>query len=371
MKEKVILTRSNGEIDERKVIAHFKVSDDSKPNIKGIPILILDKNEMNNGNNVLEFMWQKDGLYQAINDENAWGEVKSTIVDIIKNNASNLSYVADENIKSDIGAGRSLGLTVAQTDALTANFKTLVGNINPVVETPQVDSQIVNPVPESAPVQNEVSTLEVEPAPVSESLMPESPAPVETPAPNVIATPVAESTPVTESAPVEEASAVVPEAPVKEAAPAAVPEASVMDIPIINQATEEVASTPVSAPSMEMPQIANPAPEVDNTPVIQDTVNNNETLEVGGPQIVEEVKENDFDKMQKEIDEATKEYHDKINQIIESYKKKITETISEANSLKEQANESFKNARAAEKIANVAYENSVGNETLPNLQKIA
>lgn len=86
MVEKVKLSRPNGEFDERKVICHFKSKDDSKPNIKNIPILILDKNEMNNGNNVLEFFWEKNGVYQAINDDVAWSEVKSVVVDIIKNN---------------------------------------------------------------------------------------------------------------------------------------------------------------------------------------------------------------------------------------------------------------------------------------------
>ncbi len=86
MNEKIILTMPSGETQERKVIAHFKSVDESKPNIKDVPILILDKNEMNNGNNVLEFLWKKDGTYQPINDENAWSEVKSIVVDIIKNN---------------------------------------------------------------------------------------------------------------------------------------------------------------------------------------------------------------------------------------------------------------------------------------------
>ena len=41
---------------------------------------------MNNGNNVLGFYWEKDGLYQPILDEAAWSEVKSVIIDIIKKN---------------------------------------------------------------------------------------------------------------------------------------------------------------------------------------------------------------------------------------------------------------------------------------------
>ena len=86
MKEKVILTRPNGETTQCDVICHFKSVDDSHPNIKNIPILIVDKKEMNNGNQVLEFYWEKDGVYQAINDDVAWGEVKAVIIDIIRSN---------------------------------------------------------------------------------------------------------------------------------------------------------------------------------------------------------------------------------------------------------------------------------------------
>ena len=84
MNEKVILTRPNGEVEEKEVICHFKSVDEAHPNIKNIPILVLDKKEQNNGNNVLEFFWEKDGLYQPINDDMAWTEVKSVIIDIIK-----------------------------------------------------------------------------------------------------------------------------------------------------------------------------------------------------------------------------------------------------------------------------------------------
>ncbi len=86
MKEKVILENPNGETEERTVVCHFKSISDTRPNIKNVPILVVDKNEQNNGNNVLEFFWEKDGLYQAINDEAAWSEVKNVIINIIKAN---------------------------------------------------------------------------------------------------------------------------------------------------------------------------------------------------------------------------------------------------------------------------------------------
>ena len=86
MEEKIKISRSTGEIDEKKVICHFKTTDDSCPHIKGVSILIVDREENNNGNKVLEFYWEKDGVYQAIADTEAWAEVKSVVVDIIKNN---------------------------------------------------------------------------------------------------------------------------------------------------------------------------------------------------------------------------------------------------------------------------------------------
>ena len=86
MKEKVILARPNGEMDEKDVICHFKSVDDNKPNIKNVPILVLDKKEVINGNQVVEFYWEKDGVYQPILDDAAWSEVKSVIIDIIKSN---------------------------------------------------------------------------------------------------------------------------------------------------------------------------------------------------------------------------------------------------------------------------------------------
>ena len=82
----VILARPNGEMEEKEVICHFKSVDDNKPNIKNVPILVLDKKEVNNGNQVVEFYWEKDGVYQPILDDAAWSEVKSVIIDIIKSN---------------------------------------------------------------------------------------------------------------------------------------------------------------------------------------------------------------------------------------------------------------------------------------------
>lgn len=86
MRDKVVLSHPNGEMSEKEVIVYFKSMNNSRPNIKGVPILVLDKKEENNGNQVLEFYWEKDGLYQPILDDTAWSEVKTVIIDIIKNN---------------------------------------------------------------------------------------------------------------------------------------------------------------------------------------------------------------------------------------------------------------------------------------------
>ena len=323
MKEKVILNKMNGETEEKKLVAHFKVVDDSKPNIKNVPILILDKQEMNNGNNVLEFMWEKNGVYQAINDENAWSEVKSVVVDIIKNNAHNIEYVSNDNLQADIGPGRSLGLTVAQTDPLTANFKNFVSTVAPVKEEAVVETVAPTDV-------NNVESKPVIEAPVN-------------PQPEVSVVP---TNPVVE--PVNEISEVAP---------------------IVNQPVDDVI-TPFASDAPAIETVINPEPAIEN-PVVEPAI---EPPVVSGPEIVEEVKENDFDKMQQEIETATREYQEKIKSIVDAYKKKITETINEANSLKEQASDHLKNAQAKEQIANMAYQNSVEmSNQAPSLelQKIA
>ena len=85
MIETVTLENPNGEKEEKNVICHFVSVDDSLPNIKNVPVLVVDSDQLNNGNNVLEFYWEKDGLYQPILDEAAWNEIKKVIIDVIKN----------------------------------------------------------------------------------------------------------------------------------------------------------------------------------------------------------------------------------------------------------------------------------------------
>ena len=337
MKEKVILNRPSGAKEERKVIAHFKALDDSRPNIKNVPILILDKQEMNNGNNVLEFMWEKNGVYQAINDENAWSEVKSVVVDIIKNNAKNINYISDDNLKADIGSGRSLGLTVAQTDPLAANFKTiaLASANNEVSETLNIPPNNPSPAVETV---NATPNVVVNETPV-----------VNDPVGPAVTLPSNNINEVSQVAPAIE--------PVNE--DVITPFAN--DVPIESVISQEPVVENV-APAVEAP-----APTIEPAaPAIEPVVST-----MPGPEIIPEPKDSDFDKMQQEIEAATREYQEKIKSIVDAYKKKITETINEANNLKEQATDHLKNAQAREQIANMAYQNSMELNNAPSLQKIA
>ena len=112
MNEKVILNRPNGEQTELSVLAHFKVASDKYPNIKNVPILIVDTKKMDNGNLILEFYYEKSGLYQPIEDEQAWKEVKSFIIDIIKGNdiSGDVKKVEGAYFNGALSNGRQLAL---------------------------------------------------------------------------------------------------------------------------------------------------------------------------------------------------------------------------------------------------------------------
>ncbi len=87
MTDKVILTTPTGEKTEKKLVCAFKSTSDEMPNIKNIPIVAIETGEMNGANYVLEFFWEQNGIYQSIDNEQAWGEVKKTIIDIINGKA--------------------------------------------------------------------------------------------------------------------------------------------------------------------------------------------------------------------------------------------------------------------------------------------
>lgn len=87
MEEKVILVSPSGEKVEKKIVCFFKSMDDERPNIKNIPIVAIDSGEMNGANYVLEFYWEQNGLFQPINNDAAWSEVKKLVIDIINGKA--------------------------------------------------------------------------------------------------------------------------------------------------------------------------------------------------------------------------------------------------------------------------------------------
>lgn len=87
MEEKILLVSPSGEKEEKKLVCFFTSMDEERPNIIGIPVMAIDTGEMNGTNYVIEFYWKKDEIYQPINNEDAWSEVKKTIIDIINGKA--------------------------------------------------------------------------------------------------------------------------------------------------------------------------------------------------------------------------------------------------------------------------------------------
>ncbi len=262
MNEKIILENPNGETEERNVICHFKSVSDDKPNIKNVSVLVIDKNEMNNGNKVLEFLWEKDGIYQAINDDVAWSEVKSVFVDMIKNNLDvnnpKVNFLVLPNVKVALGGGRPLAVNDVQVSTLVNNVNTFKAQLqnsqqleqNSITETvtPEVNAETVTP--ETTPVINEVPVMDT---------------PVETPVAETPVFPVQENVnmemPAVESPVVSENAPVMPEAtPVTNEAP-------VIDTPI----ETPVAETPVfpvqENVNMEMPAVESPVVS-ENAPVM-------------------------------------------------------------------------------------------------------
>ncbi len=254
-----------------------------------------------------------------------------------------------QNVNSSLGIGRSLGLTVAQTDSLSNNFKSLVAKVKTPVKETLGDVPTPN-VPNNTITQDPLISKPT----VTPTLGVEAVNLV-----NDALTATDESKATIENSPVFSFPESITNAAQKE------PES----IPSVEEKSEElIAPFADDAPAIET--VINSEPAVE-TPIVEPV---SETPVVSGPEIVEEEKENDFDKMQQEIEQATNEYQEKIANIIANYKKKIVQTIKEANNMKEQASDHLKNAQAAEQIVTMAYQNSMNmNETNPNLelQKIA
>ena len=252
MNEKIILENPNGETEERNVICHFKSVSDDKPNIKNVSVLVIDKNEMNNGNKVLEFLWEKDGIYQAINDDVAWSEVKSVFVDMIKNNLDvnnpKVNFLVLPNVKVALGGGRPLAVNDVQVSTLVNNVNTFKAQLqnsqqleqNSITETvtPEVNAETVTP--ETTPVINEVPVMdtpvetpvaETPVFPVQENVNMEMPA-VESPVVSENAPVMPEATPVTNEAPVIDTPV---ETPIAETPVAPIQDSVNMEMPIPNE----------------------------------------------------------------------------------------------------------------------------------------
>lgn len=259
MNEKIILENPNGETEERNVICHFKSMSDDKPNIKNVPVLVLDKNEMNNGNKVLEFLWEKDGIYQAINDDAAWSEVKSVFVDMIKNNLDvntpKEEFLVLPSVKVALGGGRPLAVNDVQVSTLVNNVNTFKVQLqnnqeiqqNSITEAPAMENVAPTVVSQEAMLNTEMSSPISETPVMSESVseVPVNDTPVDAPVmpmdvPEASVAPVQDSInmemPTTESPVVPEIAPVIPE------------EASVTN-------ETPVTDSPVETPVMETPEI--------------------------------------------------------------------------------------------------------------------
>ena len=349
MNEKIILENPNGETEERNVICHFKSVSDDKPNIKNVSVLVIDKNEMNNGNKVLEFLWEKDGIYQAINDDVAWSEVKSVFVDMIKNNLDvnnpKVNFLVLPNVKVALGGGRPLAVNDVQVSTLVNNVNTFKAQLqnsqqleqNSITETvtPEVNAETVTP--ETTPVINEVPVMdtpvetpvaETPVFPVQENVNMEMPA-VESPVVSENAPVMPETTPVTNEAPVIDTPI---ETPVAETPVFPVQENVNMEMPAVE-------SPVVSENAPVMPEatpVTNEAPVIDTpvetpiaeTPVapIQDSVNMEMPIpneNQSGVEIIEN-KEKDYSVLT-ELENIHEKYNQLRKHIDEEEKKEVSE----------------------------------------------
>ena len=367
MKEKVVLVRPNGEMEEREIICYFKAVSDAHPNIKNVPVLVVDKKEQNNGNNVCEFFWEKDGLYTFITDEVAWKNVKEVIVDIIKANYEGKIEVSKPgNLQTSMEDGRSLALSADQMNRLVANYTEA---LTKVVNMPEAQPEMN----EIASVANEVSMgNDVTSAPVNKMEEAEVPGALETALNNI-----------------EKSFSVEPVMPVNEdnnvninpvlpsvSQDAAVEAPSVIDItpviepsPQVDLASPSVVETPVTTVNdiFEVSSVNEVAVPTEINPVVEKVP---VTLEEGNIEIVSVSSEpSEFEKMMVAIENINKEYDEKIivlnnerkskiAMVLEEQKKNMEVIEAEIKSLREKASEHLKNAQAAEQIATLAQQNA-------------
>lgn len=314
--------KETGEEEVNDVVVFFTSNDEGKPHIKGVPVLIVDSKTQNNGNKVLYFYWQSNGSYQAIMDEDAWKEVKSTIVGIIKNDANilnSLSALTDKEVSADLGNGRTLALTPSQVTSLQTNFAPVLNKVASVsapeaapsaTPTPEQTPEPVAPV-DTTPVTSPMPEAPVAPEPVADV------APV-TPEPAInlnAVTPIAEPTPVENTAPV---------APVVPDATPVTSEPSVVDnnMPVMpEQAPVDGVPSDISSIINNNVIEENVAPIAEATPVASEPTETQVTpvSTVSGP--------NTYDELEQKFNELAAKFIEDTKQLIEEYKNNQTPQV--------------------------------------------
>ena len=164
MNEKVILNRPNGEQTEVSVFAHFKYTGDKYPNINNVPILICRTGKIDNGNEVLDFYYEKSGLYQPINDPQAWQEVKNLIIEIIKGiDVKMIKKINGVAFNTNLENAKPLALKPELIQTLLDNYnKKVVSAVNDiqVSDTPLETPSVIEPTPVGVVEQSQSVAME-------------------------------------------------------------------------------------------------------------------------------------------------------------------------------------------------------------------
>ena len=164
MNEKVILNRPNGEQTEVSVFAHFKYTGDKYPNINNVPILICRTGKIDNGNEVLDFYYEKSGLYQPINDPQAWQEVKNLIIEIIKGiDVKMIKKINGVAFNTNLENAKPLALKPELIQTLLDNYnKKVVSAVNgiQVSDTPLETPSVIEPTPVGVVEQSQPVAME-------------------------------------------------------------------------------------------------------------------------------------------------------------------------------------------------------------------
>lgn len=309
MKEKVILNRTNGEVLEKDVICFFKSIIDTRPNIKGVNVLVVDKKETNNANQVLEFFWEKDGVYQPILDDAAWSEVKATIIDIIHDNfeiGKTLEVVNLDNVTSSLNDGRSLAIDPIRVGNLKTNFKEKIDQIKVEEEVPQAVVEEKN-IENDVPVVDANNTVNEMP-PVEDTIVNNE-----------------------DVANVSNEENIIP---------------NIVEEPISNIDSDVVNPFPDVIVNNGLEESTNIEPVIDNKVEEQKVITN----------------VNPYQTLSEEIDAIEKRYNADLESLNQKRIQDINDAIKRSEeaivNLKEKASEHLKNAQAAEQIATIAYNNA-------------